>query len=110
MSLAAGKWIRLRPFADSSRQFRMVFINQSQSIQKNSNFWLESDESTWNDLTGLKLILEDSHVDESRVLLIGLFFVWSASHFTLFNNQVLIPAKEHAVLNGLTRLYYKGTT
>ena len=74
MSLAAGKWIRLRPFADSSRQFRMVFINQSQSIHKNSNFWLESDESTWNDLTGMKLILEDSHVDESRVLLIGLFF------------------------------------
>ena len=110
MSLAAGKWIRLRPFADSSGQFRMVFINQSQSIQKNSNFWLESDESTWNDLTGMKLILEDSHVDESRVLLIGLFFVWPASHFTLFNNQVLIPTKGHAVLNGLTRLYYKGTT
>ena len=110
MSLAAGKWIRLRPFTDSSRQFRMVFINQSQSIQKNSNFGLESDESTWNDLTGMKLILEDSHVDESRELMIGLFFVWPASHFTLFNNQVLIPAKEHAVLNGLTRLYYKGTT
>ncbi len=110
MSLAAGKWIRLRPFADSSRQFRMVFINQSQSIQKNSNFWLERDESTWNDLTGMKLILEDSHVDESRVLLIGLFFVWPALHFTLFNNQVLIPTKEHAVLNGLPRLYYKGTT
>ena len=110
MSLAAGKWIRLRPFADSSRQFRMVFINQSQSIQKNSNFLLESDESTWNDLTGMKLILEDSHVDESRELMIGLFFVWPASHFTLFNNQVLIPAKEHAVLNGLTRIYYKGTT
>ena len=110
MSLAAGKWIRLRPFADSSRQFRMVFINQSQFIQKNSNFWLESDESTWNALTGMKLILEDSHVDESRVLLIGLFFVWPASYFTLFNNQVLIPTKEHAVLNGLTRLYYKGTT
>ena len=110
MSLAAGKWIRLRPFADSSRQFRMVFINQSQSIQKNSNFWLERDESTWNDLTGMKLILEDSHVDELRVLLIGLFFVWPASHISLFNNQVLIPAKEHAVLNGLTRLYYKGTT
>ena len=110
MSLSAGKWIRLRPFADSSRQFRMVFINQSQSIQKNSNFGLESDESTWNDLTGMKLILEDSHVDESRELMIGLFFVWPASHFTLFNNQVLIPSKEHAVLNGLTRLYYKGTT
>ena len=110
MSLAAGKWIRLRPFADSSRQFRMVFINQSQSIQKNSNFGLESDESTWNDLTGMKLILEDSHVDESRELMIGLFFVWPASHFTLFNNQVLIPTKEHAVLNGLTRIYYKGTT
>lgn len=109
MSLAAGKWIRLRPFADSSRQFRMAF-NQSQSIQKNSNFWLESDESTWNALTFMKLILEDSDVDESRMLLIGLFFVWPASHFTLFNNQVLIPAKEHAVLNGLTRLYYKGTT
>ena len=74
MSLVAGKWIRLRPFADSSRQFRLVFINQSQSIQKNSNFWLERDESTWNDLTGMKLILEDSHVDESRVLLIGLVF------------------------------------
>jgi len=110
MSLAAGKWIRLRPFADSSRQFRMVFINQSQSIQKNSNFWLESDESTWNALTFMKLILEDSDVDESRMLLIGLFFVWPASHFTLFNNQVLIPTKGHAVLNGLTRLYYKGTT
>ena len=110
MSLAAGKWIRLRPFADSSRQFRMVFINQSQSIQKNSNFWLESDESTWNDLTFMKLILEDSDVDESRMLLIGLFFVWPDSLFTLFNNQVLIPTKEHAVLNGLTRLYYKGTT
>ena len=99
MSLAAGKWIRLRPFADSSRQFRMVFINQSQSIQKNSNFWLESDESTWNDLTGMKLILEDSHVDESRELMISLFFVWPASHFTLFNNQVLIPTNGHAVLN-----------
>ena len=110
MSLAAGKWIRLRPFADSSRQFRMVFINQSQSIQKNSNFGLESDESTWNDLTFMKLILEDSDVDEFRMLLIGLFFVWLASHFTLFNNQVLIPTKEHAVLNGLPRLYYKGTT
>ena len=110
MSLAAGKWIRLRPFADSSRQFRMVFINQSQFIQKNSNFWLESDESTWNALTFMKLILEDSDVDESRMLLIGLFSVWPASHFTLFNNQVLIPTKEHAVLNGLTRLYYKGTT
>ena len=109
MSLAAGKWIRLRPFADSSRQFRMVFINQSQSIQKNSNFWRESDESTWNALTFMKLILEDSDVDESRMLLIGLFIVWPASHFTLFNIQVLIPAKEHAVLNGLTRLYYKGT-
>ena len=110
MSLAAGKWIRLRPFADSSRQFRMVFINQSQSIQKNSNFGLESDESTWNDLTGMKLILEDSHVDESRELMISLFFVWPASHFTLFNNQVLILTKEHEVLNGLPRLYYKGTT
>ena len=110
MSLAAGKWIRLRPFADSSRQFRMVFINQSQSIQKNSNFGLESDESTWNDLTFMKLILEDSDVDEFRMLLISLFFVWPASHFTLFNNQVLIPTKEHAVLNGLPRLYYKGTT
>ena len=110
MSLAAGKWIRLRPFADSSRQFRMVFINQSQSIQKNSNFGLESDESTWNDLTFMKLILEDSDVDEFRMLLIGLFFVLPASHFTLFNNQVLIPTKEHAVLNGLPRLYYKGTT
>ena len=110
MSLAAGKWIRLRPFADSSRQFRMVFINQSQSIQKNSNFWRESDESTWNALTFMKLILEDSDVDESRMLLIGLFFVWPASHFMLFNNQILIPAKEHSVLNGLTRLYYKGTT
>jgi|GEM_PF-1071886 len=110
MSLAAGKWIRLRPFADSYRQFRMVIINQSQSIQKKSNFWLESDESTCNDLTGMRLILEDSHVDESRELMIGLFFVWPASHFTLFNNQVLIPAKEHAVLNGLTLLYYKGTT
>lgn len=109
MSLAAGKWIRLRPFADSSRQFRIIFINQSQSIQKYSNFWLESDESTWNDITGMKLILEDSHVDESRVLLIGLFFVWPDSHFTLFNNHVLISAKEHAVLNGLTLLYYKGT-
>ena len=110
MSLAAGKLIRLRPFAESSRQLRLVFINQSQSIQKNSNFLLESDESTWNDLTGMKLILEDSHVDESRVLLIGLFFVWPASIFMLFNNQVLIPANKHAVLNGLTRLYYKGTT
>ena len=110
MSLAAGKWIRLRPFADYSRQFRMVFINQSQSIQKNSNFGLESDESTWNDLTFMKLILEDSDVDEFRMLLTGLFFVWPASHFTLFNNQVLIHAKEHAVLNGLTLLYYKGTT
>ena len=58
----------------------------------------------------MKLIRENSHVGESRVLLIGLFFVWPASHFTLFNNQVLIPAKEHAVLNGLTRIYYKGTT
>ena len=110
MSLAAGKWIRLRPFADSSRQFRMVFINQSQSIQKNSNFGLESDESTWNDLTFMKLILEDSDVDEFRMLLIGLFFVWLASHFTLFNNQVLILTKEHEVLNVLPRLYYKGTT
>ena len=110
MSLAAGKWIRLRPFANYSRQFRMVFINQSQSIQKNSNFGLESDESTWNALTFMKLILEDSDVDEFRMLLIGLFFVWPASQFTLFNNQVLIPTKEHAVLNGLTRLYYKGTT
>ena len=90
MSLASGKWIRIRPFADSSRQFRMVFINQSQSIKKNSNFWLESDESTWNALTGMKLILEDSDVDESRMLLKGLFFVWPASHFTLFNNQVLL--------------------
>ena len=110
MSLAAGKWIRMRPFADSSRQFRMVFINQSQSIQKNSNFGLESDESTWNALTFMKLILEDSDVDEFRMLLIGLFFVWLASHFTLFNNQVLILTKEHEVLNGLPRLYYKGTT
>ena len=110
MSLTAGKWIRLRPFADSSRQFMMVFINQSQSIQKNSNFWLERDESTWNDLTGMKLILEDSHVDESRVLLICLFFVWPASHFTLFNNQVFVPTKEHTVLNGLALLQYKGTT
>ena len=110
MSLAAGKWIRLRPFADYSRQFRMVFINQSQSIQKNSNFGLESDESTWNALTFMKLILEDSDVDEFRMLLIGLFFVWLASHFTLFNNQVLILTKEHEVLNGLPRLYYKGTT
>ena len=110
MSLAAGKWIRLRPFADSSGQFRMVVINQCQSIQNNSNYWLESDESTWNDLTGIKLMLGDSHVDESRVLLICLFFVWPASHFTLFNNQVLIPAKEHAVLNGLAFLQYKGTT
>ena len=110
MSLPAGKWIRLRPFADSSRQFRMVFINQSQSIQKNSNFGLESDESTWNALTFMKLNLEDSDVDEFRMLLIGLFFVWLASHFTLFNNQVLILTKEHEVLNGLPRLYYKGTT
>ena len=110
MSLAAGKWIRLRPFADSSRQFRMVFINQSQFIQKNSNFWLESDESTWNDLTGIKLMLRDSSVDESRVLLICLFFVSPASHLTLFNNHVLIPAKEHAVLNELALLQYKGTT
>ena len=110
MSLTAGKWIRLRTFTDSSRQFRMEFINQSKSIQKNSNFWLESDESTWNDLTGMKPILEDSHVDESRVLLIVLFFVWLASHFTLFNNQVLIPVKKYAVLNGLTQLYHKGTT
>ena len=91
MSLAAGKWIRLQPFADSSRQFRMVFINQSQSIQKNSNFLLES--------------------DESRVLLICLFFVCpAASHFTLFNNQVLVPTKEHTVLNGLALIQYIGTT
>ena len=110
MSLAAGKWIKLRSFADSSGQFRMVGINQCQSIQNNSNYWLESDESTWNDLTGIKLMLGDSHVDEFIVLLICLFFVWPASHFTLFNNQVLIPTKGHAVLNGLTRLYYKGTT
>jgi hypothetical protein len=55
-------------------------------------------------------MLGDSHVDESRVLLICLFFVWPASHFTLFNNQVLIPAKEHAVLNELALLQYKGTT
>ena len=48
MSLAAGKWIKLRPFADSSGQFKMVGINQCQSIQNNSNYWLESDESTWN--------------------------------------------------------------
>ncbi len=58
----------------------------------------------------MKLILEDSDVDEFRMLLIGLFFVWLASHFTLFNNQVLILTKEHEVLNGLPRLYYKGTT
>jgi len=70
----------------------------------------DSLESTWNDLTGIKLMLRDSHVDESRVLLICLFFVWPASHFTLFNNQVLIPAKEHAVLNELALLQYKGTT
>ena len=111
MSLVAGKWIRLRPFADSSGQFRMVVINQCQSIQNNSNYCLESDESTWNDLTGIKLmLLGDSHVDESRVLLICLFFVWPASHFTLFNNQVLVPTKEHTVLNGLALLQYKGTT
>jgi len=104
MSLAAGKWIRLRPFADSSGQFRMVVINQCQSIQNNSNYWLESDESTWNNLTGKKLMLVYGHVEESRILLICLFFVCPASHFTLFNIQVLIPAKEHAVLNGLTLL------
>ena len=90
MSLAAGKWIRLRPFADSSGQFRMVVINQCQSIQNNSNYCLESDESTWNDLTGIKLMLRDSRVDESRVLLICLFFVSPASHFTLFTNQLYI--------------------
>ena len=111
MSLAAGKWIRLRPFADSSGQFRMVVINQCQSIQNNSNYCLESDESTWNDLTGIKLMLGDSHVDESRVLLICLFFVCpAASHFTLFNNQVLVPTKEHTVLNGLALIQYIGTT
>ena len=108
MILAAGKWIRLQPFADSSGQFRMVVINQCQSIQNNSNYCLESDESTWNDL--IKLMLGDRNFDVSGVLLICLFFVWPASHFTLFNNQVLIPAKEHAVLNELALLQYKGTT
>jgi hypothetical protein len=88
----------------------MVVINQCQSIQNSSNFWFESADSTWNDLTGIKLMLEDSHVDESIVLLICLFFVWPASHFTLFNNQALIPVKEHPVLNGLALFKYKGTT
>ena len=110
MSLVAGKWIRLRPFADSSGQFRMVVINQCQSIQNNSNYWLESDDSTWNDFTDIKLMLGDSHVDKSKVLLICLFFVWPASHFTLYNNQVLIPAKGHAIFNVLALLQYKGTT
>ena len=110
MSLAAGKWIRLGPFAYFSGQFRIIVINQCQSIQNNSNYWLESDESTWNDLTGIKLMLVDSHVDESRVLLIFLFFVWPASLFTLFKNPVLIPAKKHVVLNELVLLQYKEKT
>ena len=106
MSLAAGKCNRLLCFSYSFEQLRIAAINNSQSIQNNSNDWLESDESTLNELAGVKFMPEYHHIDESRVFLTGLFFDLNTSHFTLFVNMFLIPATGHKFLSGSLQLHH----